>query len=73
MKTILWVVLCPATRLKSYNLGAGALQRSTLRAKVNRQEHAQAPNEFMRWVYANGKKVAGLIKRRRIEADLYES
>ena len=57
----------------TFNLGSGALQRSTLRAKINREEHAEVPAEFLRWVYANGKKVAGLIKRRKIEANLYES
>ena len=57
----------------TFNLGSSALQRSTLRAKVNRQEHEQVPAEFMRWVYAGGKKLPGLIKRRKLEANLYSS
>ena len=55
----------------TYNLGAGALQRSTLRWKVNREEHAAAPAEFMKWVWAGGRKLEGLIKRREAEAVIY--
>ncbi len=54
-----------------FNLGGGALQRSTLRRKVNRQEHIEVPAEFVRWVYAGGRKLPGLVKRRRCEARLY--
>jgi lysozyme len=38
------------------NLGAGALQRSTLRRKINRQAHSEVPEQLMRWVWAGGKK-----------------
>ncbi len=55
----------------TFNLGAGALQRSTLRRKVNRQEHDDVPAEFVKWVYARGRKLPGLVKRRRLEAMLY--
>ena len=55
----------------TFNLGTGALQRSTLRRKVNREEHAQVPREFMQWVWAGGRKLAGLTKRRYEEASLY--
>ena len=34
----------------TFNLGGGALQRSTLRRKVNREEHDDVPAEFLRWV-----------------------
>jgi lysozyme len=57
----------------TYNLGGGALQRSTLRRKVNQQEHQLVPREFMKWVWAGGRKLPGLIKRRRDEAYLYAS
>ena len=43
----------------TFNLGGGALQRSTLRRKVNRQDHAEVPSEFMKWVWAGGKKRPG--------------
>ncbi len=55
----------------TFNLGAGALQRSTLRRKINRGDHADAPAEFMRWVWASGKKLKGLVKRRCAEANIY--
>ncbi|MGB1539350.1 MAG: lysozyme [Rickettsiales bacterium] len=57
----------------AFNLGAGALQRSTLRHKVNREEHGEVPAEFKRWVWAGGKRLAGLIRRREAEAVLYQS
>ncbi len=56
----------------TFNLGAGALQRSTLRCKVNREEHAEVPAKFVRWVYAGGRKLPGLVKRRRCEALMYK-
>lgn len=55
----------------TFNLGGGALQRSTLRRKVNREEHADVPAELMKWVWAGSKKLRGLLKRRRAEVLLY--
>lgn len=55
----------------TFNLGSSAYQRSTLRSKVNRAEHELVPAEFMRWVYAKGKILPGLAKRRRMEAEIY--
>lgn len=57
----------------TFNLGAGALQRSTLRRKVNREDHEDAAAEFLRWVWAGGRKLPGLIRRRQAEAMLYQS
>lgn len=57
----------------AFNLGTGALQRSSLRAKVNRAEHGSVPAEFLRWIYSSGRKTAGLIRRRQAEAELYIS
>lgn len=51
----------------TFNLGAGALQRSTLRRKVNREEHSDVPAELMKWVWAGGRKLKGLLKRRKAE------
>jgi lysozyme len=56
----------------TYNLGGGALQRSTLRRKINRKEHAEVPEQFMRWVWADGRKLKGLIRRREAEVMLYK-
>lgn len=55
----------------TFNLGSGALQRSTLRRLINRGDHQNAPHEFTRWVWAGGKKLPGLVKRRQAEAELY--
>ncbi len=57
----------------TFNLGSGALQRSTLRRKINREEHADVPAEFLRWVWAGGRKLKGLIRRREAEAALYQT
>ncbi|MFN7755315.1 MAG: lysozyme [Holosporales bacterium] len=48
----------------TFNLGAGALQRSTLRRKVNRGDNAAVPAEFRKWVWAGGRKLEGLVRRR---------
>ena len=57
----------------AFNLGGGALQRSTLRGKANREEHGAVPTEFRRWVWAGGRKLKGLVRRREAEAELYAS
>ena len=57
----------------TFNLGAGALQRSTLRQKVNRQVHDEVPDEFRRWVWAGGRRLRGLVFRREAEVGLYKN
>jgi GH24 family phage-related lysozyme (muramidase) len=54
-----------------FNVGAGGLQRSTLRRKVNREEHGEVPAEFMKWIWAGGRKLKGLVRRREAEARAY--
>ena len=49
-------VLVPFT----YNLGGGALQRSTLRRKIKRKEHAEVLEQFMGWGWGWGWAGAGL-------------
>ena len=56
----------------TYNLGAGALQRSALRQKARRGEHKAAAAEFSRWIYAGGKRLPGLVKRRAAEEKRYQ-
>lgn len=55
----------------TFNLGAGALQRSRLRRVINCGEHEAVPAELMRWVWAGGRKLPGLVRRRAAEAALY--
>ena len=57
----------------TFNLGAGALQRSTLRRKVNRVEHEGVPAELLKWVWAAGKRLPGLVRRRQAEVVAYAS
>jgi lysozyme len=54
-----------------YNVGAGALGRSTLLKRLNAGAHADVPAELMKWVRAKGRVLAGLEKRRKAEADLW--
>lgn len=57
----------------TYNLGVTALRQSTLRCRVNREEHILVPEQFMRWIWAGGYKSRGLARRREAEAELYRS
>lgn len=58
----------------AYNLGTGALQKSTLIKKVNlNPKDVTISDEFMKWNKANGSVLVGLTKRRQAEADLYFS
>jgi lysozyme len=58
----------------TYNLGEGNLKASTLAKKVNANpQDASIAKEFDKWVMADGKKLAGLVKRRKAEAELYFS
>ena len=54
-----------------YNLGAGSLQVSTLRKKLNNGEYLDAANEFLKWVYGGGKKLKGLVRRRLAEREMF--
>ncbi len=50
-----------------YNVGAPAFKTSTLRKKLLAADRHGACHELSRWVYAKGKKLPGLIKRREAE------
>ncbi|MDG1437142.1 MAG: lysozyme [Rickettsiaceae bacterium] len=57
----------------TFNVGAAALQRSTLRQKINYELYKEASKEFTKWIYAGGKKIPGLLRRRKIEKELFLS
>ena len=58
----------------AYNLGTGALQKSTLIKKVNANpKDLTIKDEFLKWNKANGRVLAGLTRRRQAEANLYFS
>lgn len=57
-----------------YNCGKGNFASSTLLKKVNKNPNDKAiAKEFDKWIYGNGKKLNGLIKRRKKESELYFS
>lgn len=48
----------------TFNLGAGRLQTSTLRRRVNQRDWHGAGQELRRWMYGGGKVLLGLIVQR---------
>ena len=57
-----------------FNLGEGKLSSSTLLAKIRGgSSDTEIQAEFRRWVYAGGKKLDGLVKRREWEAQRWTS
>lgn len=54
----------------TFNLGAGRLQTSTLRRRINQRDWAAAATELRRWVYGGGKVLPGLVARREAEVSL---
>jgi lysozyme len=57
----------------AFNLGLGTLQRSTLRAKLNRGDKAGAIESLLKYNKAGGKVLRGLDNRRKDEAALFLS
>ena len=57
----------------TFNLGAGRLQTSTLRRRINQRDWPSAVNELRRWVYGAGKILPGLVARREAEVFLLVS
>ena len=57
-----------------FNVGIGNFKASTLLAKIRiNPDDNSIMDEFLRWVYANGKVMKGLQKRRLAEMKLYFS
>ena len=54
----------------TFNLGAGRLQTSTLRRRINQRDWTASAQEHSRWIYGGGKVLPGLVARRRAEAAL---
>lgn len=57
----------------TFNLGAGALRKSTLLKKANAGDFHGAASEFLKWDKAAGKKMPGLTRRRIAEAKLFST
>jgi lysozyme len=57
----------------TFNVGTGALQRSTLRMKLNRAEYDAAAEEFPKWCRGGGRILKGLLRRRLREQRVFLS
>lgn len=55
----------------TFNCGEGSLQTSTLRKRLNAGEYGAVPHELGRWVFSQGKKLPGLVRRRQAEGALF--
>lgn len=54
----------------TFNVGCSAMRKSTLYKMANGGYTPQMCDQFTKWVYAGGKKIAGLVKRREQERKL---
>jgi lysozyme len=54
----------------TFNLGAGRLQTSTLRRRINQRDWPSTENELQHWVFGGGKVLPGLVARRSAEVAL---
>jgi lysozyme len=59
--------------LVSFDFNTGKLHSSTLLKRLNGGQYAEVPRQLMRYVYGDGKQLAGLVRRRRDEAELWRS
>ncbi|MFC7459185.1 lysozyme [Hydrogenophaga defluvii] len=57
----------------TFNLGAGRLQTSTLRRRVNQRDWSGTTTELRRWIHGGGKVLPGLLARRNAEVHLIDS
>lgn len=55
----------------AFNVGAPAVKKSRLLFKLNHGDVSGAASEFDDWVYAGGKKLDGLVRRRAAEKALF--
>ncbi len=55
----------------TFNCGESSLQTSTLRKRLNAGEYSAVPHELGRWVFSQGKKLPGLVRRRQAEGVLF--
>lgn len=56
----------------AYNLGEAKLRSSTLLKLLNAGDYDGARKQINRWVYSNGKKLEGLIRRRARETEMFQ-
>lgn len=57
-----------------FNVGQGAFQKSTLYKYIKQQKSDDSIcQQLMKWIYANGKQLPGLVKRRQWECNMWKS
>ena len=54
-----------------YNIPLASFKKSTLLKKLNQGNYDAVPTELMKWTKAGGKKIQGLVNRRRAEGYLW--
>ena len=55
----------------AFNVGMGNFRESTLLRRLNNGEYDAVPVELALWIWAKGKKLKGLVRRRRMEGELF--
>lgn len=60
-----------ALSLLAYNIGSTAFADSVLLVALNLGDYAGAARQFHRWNKSRGRVMAGLVKRRRLEASMF--
>ena len=55
----------------AYNLGVGRYRASTLRRKITEENWDDAAEQLLLWVNAGGRKLPGLVRRRKAEIALF--
>lgn len=53
-----------------FNLGSTRYKASTLKKKIDNENWEAAAKELEKWVFGGGKKLPGLVARRKVEAQL---
>jgi lysozyme len=59
--------------LVSFDFNTGKLHSSTLLKRLNAGKYAEVPRHLMRWTKGGGRELAGLVRRRRDEAELWRA
>lgn len=57
----------------TFNVGEGALAKSTLLKKLNAGKYSEVPAELMKWTKGGGRELPGLVRRRRAECAMWRS
>ena len=57
----------------AYNVGRDKFGRSTLLKRLNQGRYEQVALQLRRWVHARGQQINGLVRRRAVEAQLFNT